>query len=462
MAEVKLIYIGSDGFETEMDVTTDTTTFGGLTMNGDIAMGSNKLTGLADGTAANDGVNKSQLDSAVINGGTVKELLLHEEQVSIDAQGFRASMALYMANNPVSGDTITITDGTTTRTYGAASGGDVQYTIGGTAADSMTNFAAAVAGDGSAVWDADFTVELDEINSAGVVVITDDDTTNVPSLSRIYGTFTTQADLQVIEYSDGTTVDNDYQNNTSATASTTDPTNSRFGVNKAAANLIDGEIHMVRNNDTLYSWDDSDNVWQVLSGAGSIPTATSGSGGATQGIMTADEDFGLLITAGVLTIDLATNPGLEFSSGDLQVQLDGDTIVTGASGISVDHSPQVKLDQLVTDANVTIGDPVYFSGNDTITGSDAANDTSTETFGVAEATVTSPTAVDVITMGEAAGALTGVTNGPATAGDVVYLGNGGGLDMNPPTGSGQRVVTMGVAMNASDLFVDIEKRGKLA
>ena len=317
MAPRKPLFMTTEGFSEEM-ATTDSMTLGGLTMSGgNIAMGTNKITGLADGTDDNDAVNKSQLDQAIITGGTVKEVLLTSSQLD-NTDGIYAAMMTYFANNPSSGNTITITDGTTTRTYGAGTGGDVQYTIGGTPWDTMQNFATAVAGDGSASWTAEATQEFDEINSNGVVIILEDATGAGLSTLRMYGTFGTQADLQVVEYSDGTTADLDYANNTSSTAVTTDPAGGRAGFQRQQSSLVDGEIHYTRLTDVTYAWDDSDNIWQTMSGSGAIPDATSASGGGVKGKVTFDSDKGLVVSSGVAEVDI-DEVTLDFSGGAIEV-----------------------------------------------------------------------------------------------------------------------------------------------
>lgn len=340
MAPRKPLFMSAEGFHEEMALS-DTATFGGLTLGGDIAMGGNNITGLGDGVNPQDAVNKSQLDQAVISGGSFKEMLLTADQLD-DTEGILAAMGVYFANQPSSGNTVTVTDGTTTRTYGAGTGGDVQFTIGATVWDTMQNFATAVAGDGSASWTAVATQEMDEINANGMVFIIDDaSTAAVQNPIRVYGTFTTQADLQVVEYSDGTTPDGDYTNNTSSTASTTDPGNGRVGVQRQASALVDGEIHYVRVQDTIYGWDDSDNTWQQLSGASSIPDATSASGGGIKGKITVDSDFGLSVSSGVLKTDIvaagAGVGGLEYSGGDLQVNVDTNSgMELTANGVAID------------------------------------------------------------------------------------------------------------------------------
>lgn len=348
MATRKPLFLGDVGAE-EM-ATTDDILLGGLTMSGDIAMGSNKVTGLAAasasgdaisygqssaslagltltddiamgnnqigglaaGTAADDAVNKGQLDSAVINGGQVKEQVLHENQLN-DTEGVLAATVLTMANNPSPGDTITLTDGTTTRTYGAGTGGDVQYTIGATVADSMTNLAAAIQGDGSAIWGAYFSTDLESIDTDGAVVIIEDD--NDGTASKLYASWTTQADIQYVNYGGET----QYNSSTLVAAPSSEPGSTNFGFNRTTASLTTGEMHNARNNDTMYSWDDDADTWQQMNGSGSIPDATSASGGGVKGKITVDRDYGLLVNSGILRTSLASNKGLGFDGGgDLQ------------------------------------------------------------------------------------------------------------------------------------------------
>ena len=66
MAEIKLITLDAEGFECEHD-SADTLTIGGLTMGGDIIMGGNSVTGLADGVAATDAVTLQQLQAVQDN-----------------------------------------------------------------------------------------------------------------------------------------------------------------------------------------------------------------------------------------------------------------------------------------------------------------------------------------------------------------------------------------------------------
>lgn len=82
--------------------------------------------------------------------------------------------------------------------------------------------------------------------------------------------------------------------------------------------------------------DDADNI-TVLSGGGggSVPIATSSAGGGTIGKLTADSNYGFVLTAGVLTFNLASTGGLQFVSGALNIKLDGSTLSSSAAGIKV-------------------------------------------------------------------------------------------------------------------------------
>ena len=303
----------------------------GLTLTDDLAMGDNQVTGLAAGTDPDDAVNKSQLDSAVISGGQIKEQLLHENQLD-NAEGILAASALTMANNPSSGDTITITDGTTTRSYGAGTGGDVQYTIGASVADTMANLAAAIQGDGSAVWGAYFSTDLDSIDSDGVVVIIEDD--NDGGDSEIYASWSTQADIQYVDYGG----EDQYNSSTLTAMPSSAPGSTNFGFNRTQASLSTGEIHNVRNDDTMYSWNDDADIWMTMSGGSSIPDATSASGGGIKGKVTVDRDYGLLVNSGILRASLASNSGLGFDvSGDIEGVADSTAgMEITASGFAID------------------------------------------------------------------------------------------------------------------------------
>ena len=510
MALRKPLFMGSEPYSEEM-AATDSIQLGGLTMSGDIAMGGAKVTGLGAPTADGDAATKLYVDQKVINGGSFKEALLHEEQVD-DAEGVLAATALVFSANPASGDTITITDGTTTRTYGAGTGGDVQYTIGATPADSMTNFAAAVIGDGSAVWGAYVSTDLDAIAATTVVLVEDD---NDGTVSRVYGVWATPANIQHVDFD----TEVDYTSKTLSQLDATDPTasNPNFGIRRTQSALTDGELHYVLNNDVVYGWDDAGNTWQTLSGSAGIPDATAASGGGTKGKVTADSDKGLDITTGILeakidavTIDFdgsgqmkvtglpslfeingtavganVTAPNLDTLTGGGSTTLHTHAVVAHqldgsdhtVSGLTTGHVLQAltpttfgfaavpvtevakgieNVYTTATDATAN-GDPVYWNGVNTWGKADSSVDAKARVVGVIEsgagAAGSTPT---VVSHGKCTGVLS-----TATPNTPYYLQSGGGIGTSLP-GAANRVIRMGLAMSADDLWVDIVDFGKRA
>jgi hypothetical protein len=223
---------------------------------------------------------------------------------------------------------------------------------------------------------------------------------------------------------------------------------------------------------------------------------------------------GIDITAGVISVDLGTDPGLEFVGGQLEVLVDpagaivkaaagigvnlettnptlqivsnelgvkldpAGAIITGAGGIAVQvdgttiqingsnqlevlaasDAAAVKNSYTVAAGGVTAGDPVYFSGNDTVDDADAASGVGTaiQVFGIAETTQAAAATVEVVSEGVVTGVLTALA---PTAGDPVYLASGGGLTLTAPTGANDRML-VGYAINADDLYVKTQFLGK--
>lgn len=589
MAERKFLFMAADGYSEE-GATTDSTTLGGLTMGGNINMnsagkviGSNaattdgdllvygqssgnlagltidtadlvmtnrKITSLDDGTAAGDAVNKGQLDAAVINGGTLKEALFSEDQLD-NAEGFFALSALTFSVQPVSGDIITLTDGVTTRGYGATTGGDVQYTIGATALDTMENLAAAILGDGT--WGSEVTQNHPDIGT-NVLEIWELD--NDAGESKVSGVWGTQANITYVDF----TGELDYTKNATVTLPTSAPGNTNFGVRRTQASLTDGELHYILGYDTIWGWDGDANQWNQLSGLGSIPDATAGAGGGTKGKATYDSDKGMFVTSGIVSLNITADKGLQFNSGALEIEIDDtpDTLDADADGLKVVGVPSLfkingsavsanvtasNVDTLVagaasdadalhthdgksdtshththasttgqttddhhnqahvltggdhTESGLTTGhiltatgattfawqapgasqeaqrvenlmtavetvakaDPVYHSSTaDKFGKADAGTDAKAWVFGVAKAAIVADAAGEIVSYGPAAGVLVA-----ATAGAKYYLADGGGLATSAPAAA-KRVILIGWAINATDLWVQPIDMGKKA
>jgi hypothetical protein len=243
-------------------------------------------------------------------------------------------------------------------------------------------------------------------------------------------------------------------------------------------------------------------------------TQFSGAGAVTAG-------NGIAISGTQVSVDLASsNPGLQFSSsklavllnsstpalslsGGLSVTLSGSTLDKDASGLKVlglpsgftiagslvnpnfdaananvlvggvsssagNASSLITLNNLAIwsctadSSGLTAGEPVYISASNVAKKSQAKNSGGSDkdgwVVGVAAASVAGNGTAKIITSGIALGVLSG-----ATAGAPYYLGDSGGLTSDPSTlGAGDRFVMVGVAMNASDLWVQVRDYGQKA
>jgi hypothetical protein len=405
-------------------------------------MNGTKISNLDDGVSAGDAVNKAQLDLAIIIGGKLKEILLHEDQID-DTDGIYAAMAVYFVNNPTSGDVIILSDGSTTRTYGFGVGGDVTVTIGGTPADTMQNFATAVTSDGSGAWDAVFEANsLDEINAGGVVVVHENTTAAGDSTSRMYsatGDWNSGADAQVLEFASGGTVDTEYRGTTTANIPLSDPAEGRFGIRRQQSALSDGDMHDNRSDNYLYKWDATTVAWLSMTGPGAIPWATAASGGGIKGIVSADSDKGLDIASGVLEAKIDTND-FQFVGGALTRKGQDDFSMTAGTG------------------GVTKGDPVYPSANDTALPCDNTTANTKKFIGLAAAGVAATNPFDVVQEGVLAGVTVG---GSPVAGDIVWCDTPNGLTVTLPTGSPKYRLKIGVMKNPNDVIIEPQYMGTL-
>ena len=233
---------------------------------------------------------------------------------------------------------------------------------------------------------------------------------------------------------------------------------------------------------------------------------------------------GLDVTASGVEVDLATSGtgtgGLEFDgSGDLQVKVSGsEGIVLTASGVAIeiDDTPDTldvdadglkvvglpslfkinnvavgatvtaanldtltdgsnadslhshtasaateapKVENTLTSATDTIanGDPVYVNGSATVGKALASTDAKARVIGVTRSGGgAAPATLEVTSVGICAGILSG-----ATPGTPYYLQSAGGIGTGLP-GAANRVIQVGFAYTATDLWVDLKDFGKKA
>lgn len=255
------------------------------------------------------------------------------------------------------------------------------------------------------------------------------------------------------------------------------------------------------------------NNWTQFSGAGTI---SAGDGLTKTGnVLDVNAGDGIEIVSDYVTVDLATDPGLEFTgttpnaelrakvdpSGGLErvaaglgVKLDGTTLQKGASGLKVLGVPAAgtweiggvatgstvtapNLDELTDGSETTLhshptsealqelltanescnkGDPVAWSNvADKFNQGDANNTPDSRIFGVVLANVAGDGTALVVRRGVAPDVLSG-----ATAGAPYWLAAGGGLTSSIPTGTGNRIIRIGYAKNSTDLEVLISDSGR--
>lgn len=154
------------------------------------------------------------------------------------------------------------------------------------------------------------------------------------------------------------------------------------------------------------------------------------------------------------------NRGLATDGTGLYVKVNGTSITFNGSGqLQVGAAPasRVSADYAVGEA-IAIGDAVNWSAtNDRIEKSRADTDAKARVIGVAEtAQGTVGQNSTIVSHGPCVGAIT-----TATAGQAYYLQATGGIGTSLP-GAGDRVVQVGIAKNASDLFVRVVDYGKKA
>lgn len=208
-------------------------------------------------------------------------------------------------------------------------------------------------------------------------------------------------------------------------------------------------------------------VWSQFSNI-AVPTATSAPGGGTEGKVTADEDEGLLITAGVMTVkrDTAgaigvttggsgglkvnletTDPSLQISSNELGVKFADTTLSKNSSGTFVKFSESLTNDNA---GAITVRQVVYVKSNGNVDLAQA-NGTFTEgtKFGmVSDASIASSGSGEVyVRPGAKVSGFTGLT-----VGDPVYVSRSTAGDVQQDLSgfvAGEHVIRVGFALSTT-------------
>ena len=108
--------------------------------------------------------------------------------------------------------------------------------------------------------------------------------------------------------------------------------------------------------------------------------------------------------------------------------------------------------------SIAIGDPIEWSGTANEVRQCRANSNArVDCFAVATSAGAAAASVNIIRRGIATGVLSG-----AAAGDRYYVGAAGGLTTTPPNGTGNNIILVGTAVNATDLEVNPQYIGRKA
>jgi len=221
--------------------------------------GTATITGLPTPVNASDAANKQYVDDRTSGFRTWKELILVTEQLDSVNDAISQAIPFWLDNNAAEGDTLVITDGTTTETFTFTATPAVAFDveIGADALETMDNLTTTINTD-STLWSAVTEDALDQLNARVVAIYRTDNSAQDSYDDRIYGTFTTPADVQYVSF-EGLL---DYTSSVSAQLPGADPAVKTFGFGRATATLQPSETHVTRDEDTIYVWDADAGVWQ--------------------------------------------------------------------------------------------------------------------------------------------------------------------------------------------------------
>lgn len=468
MALRKPLFMSADGYSEEM-AAADSIELGALTMSGNIAMGGNKVTGLAAATASGEALVYGQ-SGAMLNGLNVNSQLItnvltpsagtdaaNKNYVDAVAAGldWKPSVrAIATANITLSGtqtiDGVALIVGERVLVTGQSTASQNGiYVVAAGAWSRASDLAAASSAAGAAV----FVEEGTAFADTGWVCTSDVGADIVATNDLAFTQFTGTGSIIA-----GT------------------------GLTKTG-NTIDaiGGAGIVANADDL---------------AIDLHTAAdaqgAGTGGGSSGL-----EFDASGLAGKLRAAVNATGGLERTASGLAVKMDDtpDTLDSGAAGLKVVGLPSLfkvngtavgatvtaaNLDTLTNASNadalhshastgrienvilsneaITANDPVVWSGTANQVNQARANtDARSLVMGVSKTSAGgSGVSLNVVSHGVATGVLTGATPGAA-----YYLGATGGLTATVP-GGGNRVIQCGIAKTGTDLWVRIIDYGKKA
>jgi len=199
----------------------------------------------------------------------------------------------------------------------------------------------------------------------------------------------------------------------------------------------------------------SNELGAKLDGARAITKGASGIG-----LNLETSNPAIKIATNKLDVKYQTAKGLTSDGSGLYVKIDGSTITfDGGGNLQAATSPEAEKieNSVAVDEAVAAGDPVYFTATGNRVGKADTTDAKAKALGIARtAQAVVGQITEIVTSGIAVGVLSS-----ASPGTPYYLATGGGLSTSLP-GAAKRVIQMGIAKNATDLFVRVVDYGKKA
>jgi hypothetical protein len=442
MAERKPLFMSSEGYSEEM-ATTDTAAFGGLTLGGNIAMGTHKITGMGDPGDPQDAATKAYVD-ALVQSIVIKLPVKGLSDANIATLSGLTTTVDTTVDLDTDGDRVILTAQDTAAQNGiwlvhtGAWTRPADFAAGSHAAGAFT-----FVEKGTLYADTGWVCSTD---APGDVVGTDDlafvqfsaagQIQAGSGLSKTGNTLSVKKGDGIEITSNTNAVNIDLATNPGLQLTGTSPSKKLAALVSSGGGVeIDGSngLAIKLNGTTLQ---------------------TSSSGASVKGVPSSFEINGTPTTYGT--------PGTgQVTAGNLDTLTAGsasnaDSLHTHAV-LSAPYTGRVENALAVAEA-VAAGDPVYQTTTSDQVGKATANsDAKSRVLGVTRTGQSTPgNTAAIVSAGPCASVLTG-----ATAGTAYYLAAAGGISSSLP-GAGNRVIQVGVAKNSTDLFVRIVDYGKKA
>lgn len=125
--------------------------------------------------------------------------------------------------------------------------------------------------------------------------------------------------------------------------------------------------------------------------------------------------------------------------------------------LQINAASDSSFSDFVAAESLALGNPVFIDTAGKAAKADADLEDKSWVMGVARAAASADASLEIIRDGVCPGALTGLS---FAAADQIWLAPGGGLVNARPTATGARLILIGFAKSANDLFVDIRDYGR--